>query len=36
VAEGTLTKRARLIITASVSAEKAIIDASYEVTEIAK
>ncbi|TNN57068.1 Acidic mammalian chitinase [Liparis tanakae] len=36
VAEGIFTKRARLIITASVSAEKAIIDASYEVTEIAK
>ncbi|XP_034393735.1 acidic mammalian chitinase-like [Cyclopterus lumpus] len=36
LAEGTSTNRDRLIITASVSAEKAIIDASYEVTEIAE
>ncbi|XP_068561286.1 acidic mammalian chitinase-like [Cebidichthys violaceus] len=36
VAEGTATVRDRLIITASVSAEKDIIDDSYEVSEIAK
>ncbi|XP_059189057.1 chitotriosidase-1-like [Centropristis striata] len=36
VAEGEATKRERLIITASVSAEKPIIDASYEVEQIAK
>ncbi|XP_068454433.1 acidic mammalian chitinase-like [Clinocottus analis] len=35
MAEGTSTNRDRLIITATVSAEKAIIDASYEVTQIA-
>ncbi|XP_059189053.1 chitinase-3-like protein 1 [Centropristis striata] len=35
VAEGTAANRIRLIITASVSAEKATIDASYEVAEIA-
>ncbi|XP_067449799.1 acidic mammalian chitinase-like [Thunnus thynnus] len=34
-AEGKSTGRARLIITASVSAEKATIDASYEVKQIA-
>ncbi|XP_068454422.1 chitinase-3-like protein 1 [Clinocottus analis] len=36
VAEGIATNRDRLIITASVSAEKAIIDASYEVKQIAR
>uniref|UniRef100_A0A3Q3NIF7 Acidic mammalian chitinase n=1 Tax=Mastacembelus armatus TaxID=205130 RepID=A0A3Q3NIF7_9TELE len=36
VAEGTETNRDRLIITASVAAEKAVIDASYEVAQIAK
>ncbi|XP_034733549.1 acidic mammalian chitinase-like [Etheostoma cragini] len=35
VAEGTATNRERLIITASVSAEKPIIDASYEIAQIA-
>ncbi|KAM6929783.1 acidic mammalian chitinase-like [Lycodopsis pacificus] len=35
VAEGTATNRNRLIVTASVSAEKEIIDASYEVAQIA-
>uniref|UniRef100_A0A3B4VKC8 chitinase n=1 Tax=Seriola dumerili TaxID=41447 RepID=A0A3B4VKC8_SERDU len=35
VAEGTETNRDRLILTASVSAEKAVIDASYEVAQIA-
>ncbi|KAM6929827.1 acidic mammalian chitinase-like [Lycodopsis pacificus] len=35
VAEGTATNRDRLIVTASVSAEKEIIDASYEVSQIA-
>ncbi|KAM6929825.1 chitinase-3-like protein 1 [Lycodopsis pacificus] len=34
VAEGTATDRDRLIVTASVSAVKAIIDASYEVAKI--
>uniref|UniRef100_A0A3Q3NIG8 Acidic mammalian chitinase n=1 Tax=Mastacembelus armatus TaxID=205130 RepID=A0A3Q3NIG8_9TELE len=34
VAEGTETNRDRLIITASVAAEKAVIDASYEVAQI--
>ncbi|XP_042348384.1 probable endochitinase [Plectropomus leopardus] len=36
VAEGTAANRDRLLLTASVSAEKAIIDACYEVAEIAK
>uniref|UniRef100_A0A3Q3JHE2 Acidic mammalian chitinase n=1 Tax=Monopterus albus TaxID=43700 RepID=A0A3Q3JHE2_MONAL len=35
VAEGTKTHRDRLMVTASVSAEKAVIDASYEVAQIA-
>lgn len=35
VAEGTTTKRERLIVTATVSAERATIDASYEVAQIA-
>ncbi|XP_071333047.1 chitinase-3-like protein 1 [Trachinotus anak] len=35
VAEGTSTNNDRLILIASVSAEKAVIDASYEVAEIA-
>ncbi|KAM9351014.1 chitinase-3-like protein 1 [Symphorus nematophorus] len=35
VAEGNATNRERLIVTASVSAEKAAIDASYEVAKIA-
>ncbi|XP_044067258.1 chitotriosidase-1-like isoform X2 [Siniperca chuatsi] len=35
VAEGTATNRDRLIVTASVSAERATIDASYEVAQIA-
>ncbi|XP_041801698.1 chitinase-3-like protein 1 [Chelmon rostratus] len=35
VAEGAATNRDRLLVTASVSAEKAIIDASYEVAKIA-
>ncbi|KAL7398902.1 hypothetical protein ABVT39_016836 [Epinephelus coioides] len=35
VAEGTAANRDRLFITSSVSAEKAIIDASYEVPQIA-
>ncbi|XP_071333030.1 acidic mammalian chitinase-like [Trachinotus anak] len=35
VAEGTSTHRDRLILIASVSAEKAVIDASYEVAHIA-
>uniref|UniRef100_A0AAQ6IJI0 GH18 domain-containing protein n=1 Tax=Anabas testudineus TaxID=64144 RepID=A0AAQ6IJI0_ANATE len=35
VAEGQQTNRERLIITASVSAEKAVIDASYDITQIA-
>uniref|UniRef100_A0A8D0ADD6 Acidic mammalian chitinase n=1 Tax=Sander lucioperca TaxID=283035 RepID=A0A8D0ADD6_SANLU len=35
VAEGTASNRDRLIITASVSAERATIDASYEVAQIA-
>ncbi|XP_037630075.1 chitinase-3-like protein 1 [Sebastes umbrosus] len=35
VAEGIKTGRDRLIVTASVSAEKATIDASYEVAQIA-
>ncbi|XP_068561301.1 acidic mammalian chitinase-like [Cebidichthys violaceus] len=36
VAEGNTTNRDRLIVTASVSAEKEIIDDSYEVAQIAK
>ncbi|XP_059189054.1 chitinase-3-like protein 1 [Centropristis striata] len=36
VTEGANTSRTRLLITASVSAEKTTIDASYEVAEIAK
>uniref|UniRef100_A0A3B4YK85 chitinase n=1 Tax=Seriola lalandi dorsalis TaxID=1841481 RepID=A0A3B4YK85_SERLL len=35
VAEGTQNNSDRLILTASVSAEKAVIDASYEVAQIA-
>uniref|UniRef100_A0A4W6DMN8 GH18 domain-containing protein n=1 Tax=Lates calcarifer TaxID=8187 RepID=A0A4W6DMN8_LATCA len=35
VVEGTQTNRDRLILTASVSAEKAVIDDSYEVAQIA-
>ncbi|XP_054464719.1 acidic mammalian chitinase-like [Anoplopoma fimbria] len=35
VDEGTASNRDRLIVTASVSAEKATIDASYQVSEIA-
>uniref|UniRef100_A0A3B4VJ15 chitinase n=1 Tax=Seriola dumerili TaxID=41447 RepID=A0A3B4VJ15_SERDU len=35
VNEGTQTNRDRLILIASVSAEKAVIDASYEVTQVA-
>lgn len=35
MAEGAATNRDRLLVTASVSAEKAIIDASYEVAKIA-
>ncbi|XP_040007629.1 chitotriosidase-1-like [Xiphias gladius] len=35
VAEGKKTNRDSLIVTASVSAEKAVIDASYEVAQIA-
>ncbi|XP_038579036.1 acidic mammalian chitinase-like [Micropterus salmoides] len=35
VAEGTKTNHDRLIITASVSAEKSTIDSSYEVAQIA-
>ncbi|XP_054464726.1 chitotriosidase-1-like [Anoplopoma fimbria] len=36
VAEGTAANRDSLIVTASVSAEKATIDASYEVAQIAR
>lgn len=36
VTEGKQTDRERLIVTASVSAEKPVIDSSYEVAQIAK